>query len=160
MFPLKHCVTRVLHLVWSPATELASFLSSPISFRSSFVVSCRVFFGLPTLIFPPSAPILQSLTRHVQVASSLCCHCDASRPVFFISFLLVTRNSHQILKIMLHNLARWCLFWLAVTTNGPFLQHSIKTQKEPKVYYNKCDRRKKFNCKITVNFTDDAIICF
>ena len=74
----------------------------------------------------------ESLTRHVQVASSLCCHCDASRPVFFISFLLVTRNSHQILKIMLHNLARWCLFWLAVTTNGPFLQHSIKTQKEPR----------------------------
>ena len=51
-------------LVRFPATDFASFQSSHISFRSSFMVSCHVFFhGLPLIFFSLSgAEYTDSLT--------------------------------------------------------------------------------------------------
>ena len=124
---MENCATRVLCLVWFPATDYASFYSIFISIRSSFTVSCRVFFALvcngrkwwcfvrPTrhvfLVLPVHCQMTEKSRRHQHHQFQSCINAEQ----LLVLKSILTRMHHHLLKTLYSFHARWSLLMLLKT---------------------------------------------
>ena len=116
---MKHWATSCLHLARSLAVglSLASLQSTPIVSKSSFIVSCHVLIGLPTLLLPPSRIHLKARlaglvagshrmcpTNRLLLVATMLCNADCLDRAITSSF--VTWSRHEMSKMLLRHIRR------------------------------------------------------